>query len=272
MRQLPQLPPRQNWAQKDLHPTKSGWHLIRYPDDIVAIVRYDGGRWKFGSTQIPTTHPTGMSYLGGNVGAMSVSLPRYIKNLPRLEQEAIISQIDTGQLGRGQPLVIGPAGKLQPGTKHGLGSATPANIIPSPSIHTGGGIFGAIAAAINGIVDFLKFISWIFFPLNLLRAVEFLAGIGTMAYGVSTLLHTMRRNSATHRTTLGTVFGWTPWGRELQFAKARRRGKRAGQTQAERDVAYRGARQERARQVGAGRRTTPGSGTGGTGEGSSALE
>jgi hypothetical protein len=147
----------------------------------------------------------------------------------------------------------------------------------------GGGAAGAAGLAagagvgllggISNTLDFLKWIAWIFHPLNLLRAVEFITGIATMFYGLHTLMGVMRRGSATHRTTLGSVFSWTPWGRELRFAKARKRGKRAGEIQAERDVAYRGARQERSKAIGVKPRTTPGSGgTGGTGQGSSALE
>jgi hypothetical protein len=217
-----------------------------------------------------------MSYLGGDVTAMSLNLAQLMGQLPSKIQMTLISQTDTGGLGRGQPVVIGPNGQLQPGTKRNLGDADPINQIPSPippSVgNTGGGFLGDISGAISGVTDFLKFISWIFHPLNLLRAVEFITGIATMFYGLHVMLGTMRRNSATHRSTLRTVFNWTPIGRELKFAGARRRGKRAGQIQAERDVSYRGARQERARAAGAGRRTTPGSGTGGTGEGSSALE
>jgi len=134
----------------------------------------------------------------------------------------------------------------------------------------------AVPNAIGSSLDFLKWIAVIFHPLNLLRAVEFLTGMAVMFYGVSTLMHGMRRSSMTHRTTItgmvSSLFGKSPIGRAAKRASARRRGRRAGELQAERDVAYRGARQARARQEGAGRRTTPGSGMGGTGQGSSALE
>jgi len=133
---------------------------------------------------------------------------------------------------------------------------------------------GGIAAGITGAADFLGWISWIFHPLNLLRAVEFLAGIATFFYGLNTLIGGMKRSRMTHRMSLRSVFNWTPFGKATQMSRARRRGKRAGEIQAERDVAYRGARQARARREGAGKRTTPGStgGTGGTGQGSSAYE
>lgn len=133
-----------------------------------------------------------------------------------------------------------------------------------------------LADSIGSSLDFLKWIAWIFHPLNLLRGVEFLTGLALMFYGLNTLMHGMRRSSATHRTTVTgmfrSLFNKTPVGRATQIRRARRRGRRAGQVQAERDVAYRGARQERARRAGAGQRTTPGSSTGGTGQGSSALE
>jgi len=138
-------------------------------------------------------------------------------------------------------------------------------------------LLGASALAIQNVTDFLKFISWLFHPMNILRAVEFLVGMALIIVGLKELMNLARRSSATHRTSITgsirSLFGKTPVGRAQQVSRARKRGKRAGELQAERDVAYRGARQQRARSTGAKPRTTPGSGgTGGTGQGSSALE
>jgi len=167
-------------------------------------------------------------------------------------------------------------------TKDTTTDTTPRDVLPKRDIIpriatpgvTGAGVSDLLG--IGSILDFLKFIGWLFHPLNLLRAVEFLTGLAFVFYGINVLMHGMRRSAATHRTTVGgtirSLFHKTPVGRAAQVRRARRRGRRAGEIQAERDVAYRGARQERARGVGAGQRTTPGSGTGGTGQGSSALE
>jgi hypothetical protein len=50
------------------------------------------------------------------------------------------------------------------------------------------GIIRDTSNAIHGTTDFLKYIAWIFHPHNILRAVEFLAGLGLMAVGLSTIL------------------------------------------------------------------------------------
>jgi hypothetical protein len=165
----------------------------------------------------------------------------------------------------GTPAIIpetgGEAGAAASGASAGAGGASIAR--KAALTAAGAGALGAI----SGTTDFLKWISWLFHPLNLLRAVEFLTGIATMYYGLSTLMGIMRHGRATHRTTLRSIFNWTPLGKARQISGARRRGRRAGEVQAERDVAYRGARQERARQAGAHQRRLSEStgGTGGTG-------
>ena len=49
---------------------------------------------------------------------------------------------------------------------------------------TGGNPLSDISSSINSTTDFLKFISWIFHPVNILRAVEFLVGIAIMGFGL----------------------------------------------------------------------------------------
>lgn len=84
------------------------------------------------------------------------------------------------------------------------GAPTTAPTVPGATYS--GGPLGGIADAITSVEDFLKLASWLFHPLNWLRAVEFLTGLAFMGWGVSTLLGTMRRGRMTHRTSIGGIF------------------------------------------------------------------
>ena len=64
------------------------------------------------------------------------------------------------------------------------GGITGGQFGPSGTVQGLTGIPGTIASGISSVVDFLKLIGWIFHPRNLLRAVEFLAGIVLMLFGV----------------------------------------------------------------------------------------
>lgn len=60
-----------------------------------------------------------------------------------------------------------------------LGSIPLVNDIPNPL-----DLFTGLSDGINGIVDFLKLLAWIINPVNILRMVEFLLGVGIMAFGI----------------------------------------------------------------------------------------
>ena len=157
--------------------------------------------------------------------------------------------------------------RLSSAARTGGGAAAGAAARNPLKTAVGGALIAGAVSNIGSTLDFLKFIAQIFHPGNILRAVEFLVGLGTMFYGLHLLIGNARRSSSTHRGgVMRSLFNMTPIGREASFARARSRGKRAGQTQAERDVAYRQARQDRARSVGAEkRRPLNTGGEGGTG-------
>lgn len=135
--------------------------------------------------------------------------------------------------------ISGPSAGQVPGVPGGSSPNYPGAVPPPSPTQVGvPNPVAALADAINGIVDFLKFIAWIFHPVNLLRAVEFLTGIGLMFYGLSVLVKGAVRSSATHRTS---VIG----GIKSAFSKPEDHvaaGRAAGTRQGERDVAYREAR------------------------------
>src|SRR5215469_15705073 len=190
----------------------------------------------------------------------------------------ILGQIRNALNAGGVLTTIGPGATLDTigGGAGAAGAADAAAGAGGASLGTkiaGGLGLAGVAGGIGSSLDFLKWIAWIFHPNNILRAVEFLTGLVLMFYGMQQLLGGMRRSAATHRSgvtsMVRSLFNKTPMGRARQVTRARKRGRRAGELQAERDTEYRGARQQRARELGAYRRTRPGGGsgvTGGTGE------
>lgn len=48
--------------------------------------------------------------------------------------------------------------------------------------------YSQVSSAVTDVSSFLSFIAWIFSPLTLLRAVEFLTGIAIMGFGLETLI------------------------------------------------------------------------------------
>lgn len=107
---------------------------------------------------------------------------------------------------------------------------TPLNVKTSGGVigaldTTGNTLYSGIADAINSVTDFLKLISWLFFPRNVLRAVEFLVGIALMVFGLHAALQSRGERlagftsaeNALSRSALGRVAD------ELGAA-ARRRG------------------------------------------------
>lgn len=129
--------------------------------------------------------------------------------------------------------IVGVSGDFgAPGGSGPKPLSTPSIDTPTvPNAQYGQGPLGGVADAISGTTDFLKLISWIFHPLNIMRAVEFLTGIAMMGFGLSTLLGVMRRGRATHRTTLGMMFGgWRQGRRDRAYQNARRRARAPSQT------------------------------------------
>lgn len=60
-----------------------------------------------------------------------------------------------------------------------LGSIPIIDDIPNPL-----DLFNGLSSGINDIVGFLKLLAWIINPVNILRMVEFLLGIGLMSFGI----------------------------------------------------------------------------------------
>lgn len=125
-------------------------------------------------------------------------------------------------------------------------------------LQQGTSIFGDVGNAINSALDFLKFIAWIFHPVNILRGVEFLTGMALMFYGAQAHYQAYREEarggyrgsrSAVQRSGIGRtatrVAEATPAGRTVRAVRGRRAGARSARRQQyyrEYDRSYRSSR------------------------------
>lgn len=121
---------------------------------------------------------------------------------------------------------------------------------------TGGvaGLLDKTATSINSVVDFLKLISWLFHPRNVLRAVEFLIGAVLMIFGLHAAFQargerregfTTSENALT-RSELGRVA--TELGRSARGGGRPRRPASAPHVTRRRALAQRYTREERVRE------------------------
>lgn len=95
------------------------------------------------------------------------------------------------------------------------------------------GAINSVSASdvINGVGDFLKWIAWLFNPINWLRAAEFTIGILLMGFGLWTVFRArplVSSGSGVQRVTRELAAA-TPVGRATNVARGRRMGRREGQ-------------------------------------------
>lgn len=117
----------------------------------------------------------------------------------------------------------------------------------------GGGVFSAIGDTINSTADFLKLISWLFHPRNILRGVEFLTGGVLMIFGLHAAYQARGERaegfttseSALTRSELGRVA--TELGRSARGGSRPRRPASAPHVTRRRALAQRYTREERVR-------------------------
>jgi len=123
-------------------------------------------------------------------------------------------------------------------------------------------LFKDSAKAVKDANDFLKWVSWIFHPKNVLRAVEFVTGFTIMGVGLHTLMAVYKdapqtgaapRAKQAVRRGAGELISMTPAGRAVRVSRAKRFGKRkarAGTREKEaQSASKRGERSERKRQA-----------------------
>ena len=195
--------------------------------------------WDFGTSDLTT--------LSGNLGRV-LSMAQF-GNLTGHQRDVLMQSVDVGSIEQGGKYVAVPRGS-SPRANRNQGQAQSGSSAVFSPIVPGSNVISSAANAITSVTDFLAWIAWIFHPLNLLRAVEFLTGFALFMYGISTLMSHARHNARTHRSSVRSIFSGifalTPADRVKYAIRGRQQGKR--------DVAYREAR-HRARGKATG--TTP---------------
>jgi hypothetical protein len=98
----------------------------------------------------------------------------------------------------------------------------------------GAGALG-LADFISSPLDFLKWIAWMFHPLNWLRMAEFLIGTLLAGWGIYILTaRSARGGGASSHPVIRSVLSATPAGRAARVARGRRMGRHEGQREAAR--------------------------------------
>lgn len=107
---------------------------------------------------------------------------------------------------------------------------------PAFKNHVGiGDLFTGPAAAMKSTTDFFKWTAWLFHPINVLRAVEFITGITIMGIGIQSAFAVWRdapEEALITRSARGAKEGareaieMTPAGRVKRVARAKRAGKK----------------------------------------------
>jgi len=182
--------------------------------------------WDFGTRDLTT--------MAANLGRV-MSLPQF-KDLTPTQESALMQAVDVGAIAQGRQYFATPRSQKPGQTIRSQGQLPSGSSAVYSPIIPGSNVFSSIANAIIGPFDalasFLGMIGWIFHPIFWLRAVEFLTGLALMFYGLSHITGAMRRSSATHRTSVRSIFGdlfkKSPAGFAASSYVQRRRGRRQG--------------------------------------------
>jgi hypothetical protein len=116
--------------------------------------------------------------------------------------------------------------------------ATTINPLVTDSVDAvgGGAVIKTLGDAVTGTTDFFKMIVWLFYPHNILRAVEFVMGLFLAGWGLSILSRGLgggRRGASSH-PVIRSALSVTPAGRAVRISQGRRMGRREGQREAAR--------------------------------------
>lgn len=91
-----------------------------------------------------------------------------------------------------------------------------------------------IGTAITDVGDFLSYIAWLFYPLNLLRAAEFVTGLFLFYLGIKPYIGGGRLGGSGSTRVIRATLSATPVGRTQREISGRRMGRREGQREAAR--------------------------------------
>lgn len=213
-------------------PYKTGYWLVVYKSGAAAI---------FGKNNLPPQAPGRQFFwLGSTIPQANSRLGDAINNL-----NLNVGQLPTSVAGADKK-PIGIAGEWgAPGQSGPRPLTTPSTKAP-PTVpgaaYQGGSIFGI---NFSSITDFFNFIGWLFDPHTMLRAVEFVAGLVLVGWGLHLVTQGRSVGGGSTSRIVRRAIQATPVGREMRVIQGRRMGRYEGQ----REAARMEARQRETRSV-----------------------
>jgi hypothetical protein len=182
-----EIPSSSSLDPADQGPTKPGWHLVTFKNGAVAVLRWSGQAWVWGSLTAPNSPITGFTYLGSTISAIGNNPKWWDAALAKVPAQIAIdltSQLDHGILMQGEPVLFTvnkptASGKPTPDAGAGPGitaqgnsgqtgsEAIPAPIIPTPSVPAISDVGNVLAAIWSAITN----------PSMWLRVGEALGGV-----------------------------------------------------------------------------------------------
>lgn len=165
-------------SQTSTTPNKVGWHLVTFQNGDVAVVRWNGHDFVWGSLHAPASPITGLVWLGSSVSSFDwANWASAVGSLPGVVSATLIGLVDHGILNNGQPVLVNNQGKLAGGTSGQTHSeAVPQNLgfgnvnIPNP--------LNALGGVLSGWADLL------------VRVLEALVGVALLFLGLQALTGT----------------------------------------------------------------------------------
>lgn len=114
-------------------PTLHGWHLVQFFNGDVALVRWTGTHWAWGSLKHPSPSTImSYTYLGPNIHDVGNNVTRFdnaLKGLPARQAGELMALMDVGVTGqKGQPALVKPSGRTSKGALATGGDAVPMGL------------------------------------------------------------------------------------------------------------------------------------------------
>lgn len=198
-----------------------GYNKAKLLSDPIYTARAGVAIWRSQGLGAWSTYKSGAykTYLGGkNVGTKA---PRTRPGGQQDDSDAAINAIFADYVQSGQVDASNPD-DVRFGFKQFLHPFDPI-----------GKVFSGPLGAVKDVGSFLKWIAWIFSPLNILRVVEFTTGLTIMGIGLHTAVE-FHRNAPSEpaiKRTAKKIVAATPPGRAARLATARRSGRESARVQ-----------------------------------------
>jgi len=160
-------------------PQKVGWHVVSFQNGDVAVVRWNGSQFVWGSLHPPASPITGIDWLGSTLDFGSTTFwqnwTKAISGLPGVVSATLMAEVDHGILGlQKQPIIVNNQGHVTGGTSPKTGSEA----VASPNFPSIPNPLDALSGLFSGWADLL------------VRVLEALVGVALLFLGLQALTGT----------------------------------------------------------------------------------